>query len=279
MVLTRVLLLGSTGNDVGAAQSALGLVPDNIFSAAVDAAVRDYQNAHNLAVDGRIGPITWASLMTPRPLPSAKLDAVGRLVHFAGMGKYVLGAGGTNSRKNTPFTWKGAQYGSDCAGFVLWGLGCSRHHDAFPEYEGDINTDSALMDAGLAGLGGAAGRKFFAPLSGPMHPGVCLIYRSVWRRDMPADWVAGNPGKPGDMIRMGHFGMVVGWDGLKNPEKPEETPWNHRTESLVTVECCYRIPAVRVGRNQNFVDGSTVHGMRNPDWGVQFVSFVGPVEQ
>ncbi len=271
MELTRNLSRGANGEDVKALQSALGLMPDGIFGPATEAATRDYQTAHKLAVDGVVGQITWASLMQPRGLPNGKLDAVARLAKFAGSGKYVLGAGGTNPNQATPFTWIGAQYGSDCIGAVMWALGCPRHHPDFPEYEGDINTDSALMDAGLFGDEGAGRQAFFAPLTGPMHPGVIVIYRSVWERDLDRLRF----GK-GAMVHMGHVGLIVGWTGLKNPERPQDNPWDHHLTSLITVECRASWPAVRLGQNVSFTGNGTVKGVTNPRWAPQFLTFHGP---
>ena len=273
MQLTRVLKQGMSGPDVGAVQAGLFITTDEQFGPETAAAVIDYQGSHKLPVTGFVDQQTMDSILAARPLPSAKLDALGRFIRFAGEGKYVLGAGGTNPRQATPFTWRGAQYGSDCIGAVMWAVGCPRHHDAFDEYEGDINVDSALMNAGLAGLGGKGSKTFFSPLDGPMHPGVIVCFRSVWEKDIP-----GSTAPPSGLVRMGHVGMVAGWTGLTDPAHPEATPWDHQTSSLVTMECCYRIPACRLGHNVNFIDGKTVRGVTNADWGIQFLTFNGPVE-
>ncbi|MCG3155284.1 MAG: hypothetical protein DKINENOH_01886 [bacterium] len=64
------------GEDVRALQQRLlelGYVtvgtPDGFFGALTDAAVRRYQQTHNLVVDGVVGPRSWAALFNPTPSP------------------------------------------------------------------------------------------------------------------------------------------------------------------------------------------------------------------
>lgn len=63
-VLIIELRLGMSGNHVRAGQVALnrhgyGLAVDGQFGSATDAAVRNFQSRHGLAVDGLMGPNTW----------------------------------------------------------------------------------------------------------------------------------------------------------------------------------------------------------------------------
>ena len=53
---------GSRGDDVATLQRKLNLIADGIFGAITDEAVRDFQKSHGLAVDGIVGPKTWAAL-------------------------------------------------------------------------------------------------------------------------------------------------------------------------------------------------------------------------
>ena len=59
--------LGDTGPGVEQIQASLkaagyDLQPDGIFGPVTDTAVRDFQQKNNLAVDGVVGPKTWAKL-------------------------------------------------------------------------------------------------------------------------------------------------------------------------------------------------------------------------
>lgn len=276
-LIGRTLRLGDSGPAVKALQMLLASIDaDGVFGAGTELALLAFQRANGLTPDGIAGPLTVAALTKPVPPGDSDLDAVARLVGFAGRGKYVLGAGGEKPTSPTPFGWRGAQNGADCIGAVMWAEGCPRHHDAFPEYEGDINTDSAIMDAtGL--MGGKGLRKFFTPVEpGGVKSGTIVIYPSVWARDVWPGHEAEHGHKPGDMVRMGHVGLVVGWDGIgPDPSRPEKG-WDGVTSHLVTVECCASWPAVRLGRNVHFIDGTVVAGVRNANWGVRFLEFVGP---
>ncbi len=66
----RMLRRGSRGADVTDLQSRLNaagaadpaLNPDGVFGRLTQAATREYQSTHDLAPDGVVGPLTWASL-------------------------------------------------------------------------------------------------------------------------------------------------------------------------------------------------------------------------
>lgn len=59
----KPLQLGSTGINVKRIQEALGgLEVDGKFGPKTDAAVRAFQKAHDLKVDGIVGPVTWRHL-------------------------------------------------------------------------------------------------------------------------------------------------------------------------------------------------------------------------
>jgi peptidoglycan hydrolase-like protein with peptidoglycan-binding domain len=63
------LRTGSTGAAVQALQLSLGVQSDGDFGPLTDAAVRTFQRAHHLAVDGVVGPKTWAALLAPEKAP------------------------------------------------------------------------------------------------------------------------------------------------------------------------------------------------------------------
>jgi peptidoglycan hydrolase-like protein with peptidoglycan-binding domain len=60
--LPPTLRLGSTGDDVTLLQAAV-LSPDGVFGPVTDLAVREYQRANGLTVDGICGPQTWRSIL------------------------------------------------------------------------------------------------------------------------------------------------------------------------------------------------------------------------
>ena len=64
---TKIVKLGSKGNDVRYVQYALNLrwyklVVDGVFGVKTDAAVRDFQKQNGLQIDGKVGPLTLAAL-------------------------------------------------------------------------------------------------------------------------------------------------------------------------------------------------------------------------
>lgn len=62
MKYTRLLKIGSRGEDVKAVQTALHCYPDGIFGELTEEAVKDWQELHGLGVDGIVGIMTWQSL-------------------------------------------------------------------------------------------------------------------------------------------------------------------------------------------------------------------------
>jgi hypothetical protein len=208
------------------------------------------------------------------------MNAIARLIRFNGQGKYVFGAGGTSPDKATPFTWVGSLYGSDCIGAVCWALGIPRHLSTFPEYGGDIGVDSAMMDAGL--LKGDHMRKaYFAPVEkAAVVPGNIICFPSIRAQELWPGQEKDHGFAPSQRVRIGHIGFVAGWEGLADPHELASCPWDHNTASLVTLECCAAWPAVRLGKNRNFLDGTHfTHGGQswtNSAWGVRFMRYVGP---
>lgn len=57
-----LLKKGSRGNEVKVLQSALHLIPDGIFGKLTEEAVREFQKANGLKVDGIVGDKTWEKI-------------------------------------------------------------------------------------------------------------------------------------------------------------------------------------------------------------------------
>lgn len=78
--------VGATGPVVRRAQRALrrtpnlGVVVDGIFGPATEAAVKGFQQAASLQVDGVVGPDTWSALPNGGPMPTLQEGSTGLVV-------------------------------------------------------------------------------------------------------------------------------------------------------------------------------------------------------
>jgi peptidoglycan hydrolase-like protein with peptidoglycan-binding domain len=78
--------LGATGDAVKRLQRALRRTPrldiviDGIFGPDLEKAVKDFQQSEGLAVDGVVGPLTWAKLPSGAPMPVLKQGSSGAVV-------------------------------------------------------------------------------------------------------------------------------------------------------------------------------------------------------
>jgi hypothetical protein len=81
------LRLGSRGSDVVRVQRLLGIPADGIFGVQTAAAVRAFQAAHRLQVDGIVGPQTWGALLAGRNTPAA--PATRPWLRMGSTGSYV----------------------------------------------------------------------------------------------------------------------------------------------------------------------------------------------
>ena len=57
---------GSRGGEVAQLQQLLGVPADRVFGPVTEAAVKSFQEVHELTVDGIVGPLTWAALFEQR---------------------------------------------------------------------------------------------------------------------------------------------------------------------------------------------------------------------
>lgn len=206
--------------------------------------------------------------------------AVARLNKFKGQGNYGLGAGNKNPASTTPFEWKGGYYCCDCSSAVLWAYMVPKHHPNFPEYEGDINVDSALMDAGLL-LGGRGSKAFFTPVDNPQDTliGDLVAFPSVRAKELGDTSIA-----PSTRCRIGHIGLIAGWRDM-DPLEPDEhkTPWNGNFADLIVLECSSGWPAIKLGYDKNFnarknrtvcIWKGTEH--TNNNWRSRVIRYIGP---
>lgn len=202
----RVWKMGATGNVVKGIQAKLNallelkpsLATDGIFGTQTEAAVKQFQEKHNLKVDGIIGPITFDA-MFPKPVwkPPARhvvylfsqqevvnraLGCVGAPVHY----HLEYPNGGTNPLAPMPCDEQTG--GCDCSGFDAWVQGFDRDFldgmsKTLDSYDGYCNVNSKIEEALQEGK---------------------LFTRIPLEDAQPGDMVAGyNPGK------IGHEGTIT----------------------------------------------------------------------
>lgn len=206
--------------------------------------------------------------------------AVARLNKFKGQGNYGLGAGNKNPNSITPFEWKNGIYACDCVRAVMWAYMHSNHDPNFPEYEGDINVDSALMDAGTL-QGGKGSQKFFTPVVSPedVRIGDLVAFPSVRAHELQDSTLPSST-----RCRMGHIGLIAGWRDIDQMEPDElKTPWNGKFADLVTLECSSGYPAIKFGWDKNFNarKDRTVciwkgKEFTNDNWRSRVIRYIGP---
>ena len=73
---TRTLRKGCRGKDVSNLQTNLNLIPDGIFGNITEEAVKAFQKAHNLTVDGIVGPNTWNAIESSHKKCSRKINKI-----------------------------------------------------------------------------------------------------------------------------------------------------------------------------------------------------------
>jgi peptidoglycan hydrolase-like protein with peptidoglycan-binding domain len=78
--------LGAAGDAVRRLERALrrtpdlGLTVDGVFGAQLETAVKQFQDGAGLAVDGIVGPLTWAALPDGGPMPLLQAGSAGAVV-------------------------------------------------------------------------------------------------------------------------------------------------------------------------------------------------------
>lgn len=191
-------------------------------------------------------------------MPVTGKEAIERLLPFVGHGEYRLG-GGSNPADSDPFD----DYNScDCSAAVLWAFKQARHDKGFPEYEGDINVDSALMDAGLI-PGGKGRRLYFKPITWTeAEPGDLLMFPSIRASEV------GDTSIPAQRrIRIGHVGFI----------------YRNEPGNLQILQCSSGNPAIKLGRDTVFMSWNQrrTHVWKgktfaNDRWQTRVVRYIGP---
>lgn len=202
-------------------------------------------------------------------------EAVARAKPWQDKGFYSLGAG--NTKTDSPFEQVAGKPCCECIKFVLWCFKCRSHDSTFPEYGGDINCDSALMDAkAIPGYDHGA-QKFFTEVleAGAVEPGDLVCFPSVRAREVNDSTIAGTT-----RIRIGHIGMITGW-GREHSNVRD--PWNGDIREFSVIECSGGYPAVKhrwdanfhVKENRSQVDWRGII-RTNTDWKTRILRYVGP---
>jgi peptidoglycan hydrolase-like protein with peptidoglycan-binding domain len=96
--------LGATGGAVRWLQRArrtpnLGLVVDGNFGPATETAGKEFQQGAGLAVDGVVGPLTWAALPNGAPMPTLSEGSTGAVVRSL---QQVLSNGASGQWNTSP---------------------------------------------------------------------------------------------------------------------------------------------------------------------------------
>jgi hypothetical protein len=85
MTSNAEVMIGSSGLAVTIARALLDLPAGSVFDETTDQAVRAFQETHDLVVDGRVGPNTWAKLRgttAPAERPTIRIGAEGDTVRW-----------------------------------------------------------------------------------------------------------------------------------------------------------------------------------------------------
>jgi hypothetical protein len=197
-------------------------------------------------------------------------EAVERLRRFVGQGIYGLGEGGKVKGSDTPLEdWHSAKY-CDCFGAVTWAYDQPRHDPAFSEYGGDLNVDSALMNAGC--IKGDHERKDFYIEVQPheAEPGDLVAFPSVRAHELGVTAVP-----PATRLRMGHIGMISVVPSSHGPADIED---------MTIIECSAGKgpgPAIKERKDVNFHASNNRRDVSlwgksysNPDWRTRIIRYV-----
>jgi cell wall-associated NlpC family hydrolase len=203
-----VLEFGVTNAAVTLIQQKLGVTPTTgYFGSVTEAAVKAFQTAHGLTVDGEVGPLTWAmifgstvtapvvpvtttSTTTPPTSTTPHAPSYPAIVRQAGLGAKALALIATQAGK--PYLWGAAGPNAyDCSGLTMWvynQLGVGLQRSANDQYLTTLHVPYSQAQPGdliffydttgyvyHVGMYAGNGMMWDAP-----HSGAVVRYENVW---------------------------------------------------------------------------------------------------
>jgi cell wall-associated NlpC family hydrolase len=187
-----ILQFGVTSASVTLLQQKLGVTPaTGYFGSVTEAAVKSFQGAHGLVVDGQVGPQTWAAIFGGAPAPSTpKPPAYPTLIRQPGLGAKALVLVAKEAGK--PYLWGAAGPNSfDCSGLTMYvykQLGVLLQRSADQQYRTTLHVPYAQAQPGdliffydntgtvyHVGMYAGNGMMWDAP-----HTGTVVRYENVW---------------------------------------------------------------------------------------------------
>ena len=206
-----ILQFGTTSSSVGLIQQKLGVTPaTGYFGAVTEAAVKAFQKAHGLTVDGQVGPLTWAMIfgstvtapipVTTTPVSSTPVSTTPAkaptppsypaIVRQAGLGAKALALIATY--KGKPYLWGAAGPNAfDCSGltqYVYKQLGVLLARSADQQFRTTLHVPYSQAQPGdliffydstgyvyHVGMYAGNGMMWDAP-----HSGAVVRYENVW---------------------------------------------------------------------------------------------------
>ena len=215
-----MLQVGMTSTAVKQVQQKLGVSPvTGYYGPLTEAAVKTFQKAHGLEVDGQVGPLTWSRIFgtpvpaspvstttptgtsTPKPTAPPKPPAYPAIIRPSVIGANAVALAAKEAGK--PYLWGGSGPNSfDCSGLTMYvykQLGVSLMRSANDQFKTTLHVPYAKARPGdliffydttgyvyHVGIYAGNGMMWDAP-----HTGAVVRYENVWYPD--SVWV-GVPG-------------------------------------------------------------------------------------
>jgi cell wall-associated NlpC family hydrolase len=187
-----MLQFGVTSASVTLLQQKLGVTPaTGYFGSVTEAAVKSFQGAHGLVVDGQVGPQTWAAIFGGAPAASTpQPPANPALIRQPGLGAKALALVAKEAGK--PYLWGAAGPNAfDCSGLTMYvykQLGVLLQRSADQQYRTTLHVPYSQAQPGdliffydntgtvyHVGMYAGNGMMWDAP-----HTGTVVRYENVW---------------------------------------------------------------------------------------------------